>query len=76
MNSRRDVNRAAAVQAKVEGLVSEMDEISGIGIGRSSEGYTIRVLTTGPAAHVQLPAEIDGFPICVETIGVIRPQGH
>ena len=76
MSYRRDFNRAAAAQAKLEELLSKTGGISGIGLGRSSDGYTIRVLTAGSAAQIGIPDEIDGFPICVETVGVIRPTRH
>lgn len=63
--------RAAKVHARE--VFEPLARVAGVGITRVADGYGVKVnLTTAPDPGVELPDEVDGVPVRVEVVGVIR----
>ena len=69
------IDRARAAKARALELFSPAAEVVGVGITQVQDGYGLKVnLRTEPAPGVQLPQEVDGVPIRIEVVGVIRKR--
>jgi hypothetical protein len=67
------LGEARAAKARVIAAFGSVPTIVGIGITRIGEGYGVKVnLQTQPAPDANLPKDIDGVPIHVEVVGMIR----
>lgn len=54
-------------------VFSELAPVVGVGITRVGDGYGVKVnLSKRPSAR--LPAQVDGVPVRVEIVGVIRKR--
>lgn len=65
------LHEARAAKERVKELLGERDELRGVGITRSDEGYALKV-NLSERNEVRLPAEIDGVPVQVEIVGEVR----
>jgi hypothetical protein len=55
--------------------VERFKNLGSVGITRVRGEYAVKLNLTEPAApDLQLPSEIDGVPLCVEVVGVVRPR--
>ena len=71
------VTRGQARAAKGAALrhFQKFAEVVGVGITRLNDGYAVKVNLAGPVAPgVELPAAIEGVPVRVEVVGVIKPR--
>ena len=67
------LDQAQAVKPKALALVGRVAAVVGVGIIWNDQGYGIKVnLAKPPHPNVRLPEVIDGVPIKVDVVGVIR----
>jgi hypothetical protein len=69
--------REQARSAKAAALkhFQQFGDVVGVGITRLDDGYAVKVnLTEPPAPGVEVPAVIDGVPVLVEIVGIIKPR--
>ena len=70
------LQQARAAKAKVARLIGKHPDVNGIGIARIGKGYGVKLnLVKGEVAD-QVPGEIDGVPIQIETVGPISKRGQ
>jgi len=49
--------------------------VAGVGIVRIGDGYGLKVnLSAAPKQGIRLPEEVDGVPVKVEVVGVVRKR--
>lgn len=69
------LEQAKAAKATALKRFSEMGEVVGVGITRVRDDYAVKVNLSEPVSPgVDLPSDIDGVPVRVEVVGVIRPR--
>ena len=68
--------QARAAKAKAIQLFNQLAGEVAVGVTRQRSGaYGLKVnLTKAPAANVTLPTEIDGVPIQIEVVGLVRKR--
>jgi hypothetical protein len=68
------LEQARAAKAKVAKLIGKHPDVNGIGVARVGKGYGVKLnLVRGTLAD-QVPGEIDGVPVRVETVGPISKR--
>ena len=70
------LTQARAAKAKALQLFNQLTGGAAVGVTRQRSGaYGLKVnLTKAPAANVTLPTEIDGVPIQIEVVGLVRKR--
>lgn len=69
--STRDQARAA--KARALAVFEQLVPVVGVGVTRVDAGYGVKVnLQTPPPEGVTLPDTVDGVPVRVEVVGVVR----
>jgi hypothetical protein len=67
------LEEARAAKRHAHEVFERLACVAGIGIARVGDGYGLKVnLQCTPDAGVELPNEVDGVPIRLEVVGVIR----
>jgi hypothetical protein len=66
------LEQARAAKKTIVSLLEDTPHVVGIGITRIRESYGVKVNVSVP--DVEVPEQIDGVPIEVEVVGVIRPR--
>jgi hypothetical protein len=67
------IDRARAAKVKALATFSRLGEVVGVGITQINGGYAVKVnLRDRPAPGVKLPDTVDGVPVRVEVVGIIR----
>jgi len=67
------IDRARAAKTKALATFRRLGKVVGVGITQINGGYAVKVnLQEEPAPGVTLPDTVDGVPVRVEIIGVIR----
>ncbi|MGH6945791.1 MAG: hypothetical protein ACREDZ_00545 [Kiloniellales bacterium] len=67
------VEQARAAKAKLKERLKDRVDVVGIGIGRESASYCVKV-NLGAEASGDLPQEVDGVAIRYEVVGAIRSR--
>lgn len=69
------LNEARAAKAEALKVFGALGRVVGVGITRVGDGYGVKVnLQERPKAGVTLPETVEGVPIRVDVVGVIRKQ--
>jgi hypothetical protein len=69
------LNQARAVKQRVFEACSARAKVVGVGIARIAGGYAVKVNLAEPAPEgAYLPDSIDGVPIRIEVVGIIRKR--
>ena len=69
------LDQARAAKSKALTLLQDASAVVGIGIARRNGGYCVKVnVSHAPAAAEAVPATIDGVPVSVEVVGVLRKR--
>lgn len=67
------IERARAAKEKALTTFSRLGKVVGVGITQIDGGYGLKInLGEAPAPGVALPDMVDGVPVRVEVVGVIR----
>jgi hypothetical protein len=69
-----DLKRAQAAQDQLVEAVGQHPEVNGVGISRADGGYVLKVNVRTAAARDDIPAEMDGVTVRVQTVGRIRKR--
>jgi hypothetical protein len=70
------LDEARAAKNKAASLLQHASDVVGIGIARQGGGYCVKVnLSHAPAAADSMPTSIDGVPVRVEVVGILRKRG-
>lgn len=69
-----ELKRAQAAQDRLADAVSANPQVNGVGIARADGGYVLKVNVRTPSAREAIPADMDGVPVIVQTIGRIRKR--
>jgi hypothetical protein len=70
------LDRARRAKEALARSVGARDEVNGVGITRSGDGYGVRVNVRDDAPDdLDLPSEVEGVPVEVVRVGPIRKQG-
>ena len=70
-----DLERARAAKEQAKLLFARKASVVGVGINRVAGGFGVKVnLSEPPPPDADLPETIDGVPVCVEVVGVIRKR--
>jgi hypothetical protein len=70
------LEQARAAKAKVMKLVGKHPDVNGIGIAIIGEGYGVKLNLVEGLLADQVPREIDGVPVWVETVGPIAKRSR
>ena len=70
------LEQARAAKAKVTKLVGKHPDVNGIGIAIIGDGYGVKLNLVEGLLADQVPREIDGVPVWVETVGRIAKRGR
>jgi hypothetical protein len=69
------LDQARAAKSKALTLLQDASAVVGVGIARRNGGYCVKVnVSHAPAATEAVPASIDGVPVRVEVVGVLRKR--
>lgn len=69
------LEQARAAKQTVHRIFTRFGTVVGVGITRVHEGYAVKVNVSRPLPpEADVPSEVDGVPICVEVVGVIRSR--
>ena len=69
------LDRAQAAKRAALKRFEKLGTVTGVGITRVEGEYAVKVNLSGALdPSVELPADIDGVPVCVEVTGTIRPR--
>lgn len=75
MSNTTTLAKARAAKRKVAKMVEGDPSVSGIGIAKIDGGYGVKLdVTERMLLSAKLPAEIDGVPLRVETVGQITKK--
>jgi len=67
------LEEARAAKSHAHEVFDRLAPVAGVGITRVADGYGVKVnLQRAPDPGVVLPGEVDGVPVRVEVVGVIR----
>lgn len=69
-----DLKRAQAAQDQLAGALGEHPEVNGIGIARADGGYVLKVNVRTSSAADEVPDEVDGVTVRVQTVGRVRKR--
>lgn len=70
------LDQARAAKSKALALLQDATAVVGIGIARRDGGYCVKVnVSHAPTVAEAVPASIDGVPVRVEVVGVLRKRG-
>lgn len=54
---------------------SRFGEVVGVGVVRVGDGYGVKVnFRRSPSAGANLPTDVDGVPVSVAVVGIVRQQ--
>lgn len=68
-------DQARAAKGAALRCFQKFGEVVGVGVTRLNDGYAVKVNLAEPVAPgVELPAVIEGVPVRVEVVGVIKPR--
>lgn len=71
----RDLARARAAKDEAKRLLSDLEEVAGIGLTRNQGGVGLRVnLSRSVTPARQLPEVIGGVPVSYRVVGRVRKQ--
>jgi hypothetical protein len=68
------LEQARAAKAKVMKLVGKHPDVNGIGIAIIGDGFGVKLNLVEGLLADQVPREIDGVPVWVETVGPIAKR--
>ncbi|HEX6973092.1 MAG TPA: hypothetical protein VF147_01760 [Vicinamibacterales bacterium] len=72
---RISLDRAQAAKKVALKRFEPLGTLTGVGITRVEGEYAVKVnLSDAPDPSIEMPAEIDGVPLCVEITGEIKPR--
>jgi hypothetical protein len=75
MSSSPTLDQARAAKSKALTMLQDASAVVGVGIVRRNGGYCVKVnVSHAPAAAEAVPASIDGVPVRVEVVGVLRKR--
>ncbi len=66
------LERARAAKERLAAQLGGRDEVVGIGVHRTSDGFGVKVNLR--RAGLVVPREVDGVPVTVDVIGPITPR--
>lgn len=69
-----DLKRARAAQDRLADAVGDRPGVNGVGLARADGGYVLKVNVRTSAARDAIPAEMDGVPVRVQTVGPVRKR--
>jgi hypothetical protein len=73
--SRITLERAQAAKKAALQRFRKLGSLTGVGITRVDGVYAVKLNLSEPVQPgVELPADINGVPLCVEVTGTIRPR--
>ena len=71
------IEQARTIKPRAVEVFGRVARLAGVGITRIGDGYGLKVnLVEAPAAKTQLPSDIDGVPVRIEVVGVIRKRAR
>lgn len=69
------LDQARAAKSKAIALLRDASAVVGVGIARRNGGYCVKInVSHAPAAAETVPETIDGVPVRVEVVGVLRKR--
>jgi hypothetical protein len=69
------LDEARAAKERARSIFAGKASVVGIGLTRVGDGYGVKVnLDAPPAPDADLPDSIDGVPVRIEVVGMIRPR--
>jgi hypothetical protein len=69
------IEAVRSAKERAHATFGKLGKVVGVGITRVGNGFALKVnLQTPPRSGTLLPAEIDGVPVIVEVVGVIRKR--
>jgi hypothetical protein len=75
MSSSPTLDQARAAKSKALTMLQDASTVVGVGIARRNGGYCVKVnVSHAPAAAEAVPETIDGVPVRVEVVGVLRKR--
>lgn len=73
--ARISLDQAQAAKRTALKRFERLGKVTGVGITRVRGEYAVKVnLSEAIDPDVEVPANIDGVPVCVEVTGTIRPR--
>ena len=69
-----DLAHAQRAQDRLLASIGDRPDVNGIGIGRLDGEYVLTVNVLPDVPRDDIPAEIDGVTVCVQTTGNIRKR--
>lgn len=76
MSDGATLDRARAAKPRALELFGRIANVVGVGVTRVGDGYGVKVnLGAEPAPDAAMPGDVDGVPVRVEVVGVIRKRG-
>jgi hypothetical protein len=67
------LSEAKAAKARTRELLGNVDQLRGLGIARTDDGFGVKV-NLQRELDEPIPEQIDGVPLVVEIVGTIRPR--
>jgi hypothetical protein len=69
------IDEARAAKAKAVELLKDLPAVVGVGIAKLGQGYGVKINVSQETGEAHsLPKSIDGVPVRVEVVGVIRKR--
>ncbi len=67
------LDEARAAKSEALKVFSALGTVVGVGITRVGDGYGVKVnLQAQPGPSVKLPEKVEGVPVRVEVVGILR----
>ncbi|MGH7343231.1 MAG: hypothetical protein ACREKH_22310 [Candidatus Rokuibacteriota bacterium] len=69
------IDKARAAKARALEIFQRLGAVASVGITRVDDGYGLKVNLREPLSPgVSPPAAVEGVPVRVEVVGVVRPR--
>jgi len=70
-----DLQHAQRAQDRLLERLGDHPDVNGVGIGRGDDGgYVLKVNLRRDSARRDVPEEVDGVPVRVQTVGRVRKR--
>jgi hypothetical protein len=70
--SSTEVDRLAGIQSRHEAAILAIPGVRGIGIGKEGDQFVFRIFVAKEAPPVKMPSKIEGVPVRIVPIGLVR----
>ncbi|MFC4554703.1 hypothetical protein [Georgenia faecalis] len=70
-----DLAAARAAKTRLHAELRDDDDVVGIGLRRTADGYGLKVNVSRGTARDHVPSTVEGVDVRVDVVGQVRAQG-